>query len=507
MKSFLNCLVLFFLTTNTFVLAQKNIIKNGDFEVTNPNYSCHYSSFLSPQFYLFNGPIQFLNCPNYSSPDYFNSCVVDTTGNNFPGIWSVSVPYNLRCYQNAKSGSGYVGLLNWAKLQNEREYLTMELKGKLKYHTTYYFEIGCNQSAWHGYFSNDIAAFFHDTLIYLNTINALEQLTPQIVNQKNIIDTLNWISFGGIYQASGGENYITIGNFKNYLNNPDTIKNPWWNLSPSWLLNDPNNWDKGNYILLDDAWLIELPEISVHDSVKICSGDSTSLITDTAGLWTGISPHWEPSIGLNNPNVFNPIAFPNQTTTYFLTLQDTGRFANALAGIIDSITVVVNSDFKNISLSNDTLVCVGDTLLLIANCVDCGAVSYQWQPNHLFVDSNANPAILVAATGAEVTVNLESNGEKVCVKGTQSIKVSLKNEEECDEIEIIIPNLLTAGNSWVIAGLENPKVSIWDARGSLVYFSSDYKNDFVAKEANGMYFYSVLLDTKHYSGKLIISKD
>jgi hypothetical protein len=487
---------------------QNNLFLNGNFEATNTNYSCHYYNLLSPNFLVLPGPVQFLSCPNNSSPDYFNSCVTDTSGNNFPGVWSISVPYNLRCYQNAKSGSGYIGMANWIISNNQREYITLDLKSTLSPKKHYYFEVGCNQSAWHGYFSNDLAALFHDSIINVAGGNSLQNYIPQVVNSSNLIDTLNWRTFSGFYISNGGENFVSIGNFKDYLNNPDTLKNPWWNLSPSWVIDNMQSWPFGNYILLDDAWLIALPEISMPDTINLCLGDSVELKADTIGLWSGIQARWEPSTNLNNPNVFTPLALPNQTTTYYLTLQDTGRFANALAGIVDSITVVVNSDFKNITLSNDTLVCVGDTLLLNANCLDCGAVSYQWQPYHLFVDGNTNPAMFVAAIGAEVKVNLESNEEKVCLTGNHPINISIKNEADCidlDSDKVIIPNSVNPGEFWILSGLENPEVSIWDARGRLIYFNNDYKNDFVAKEAQGIYFYFVKGLNNIFKGKLFIS--
>jgi hypothetical protein len=490
-------------------IGQTNLFKNGDFEVTNPNYSCHYNYLNSPNFYIIPGPVRFISSPNQNgSPDYFNSCVKDTTGNNYPGIWSLDVPYNVRGFQEAKSGSGYIGFVNWLNFSDAREYITLDLRKNLNPEKSYYFEVAVNQSAWFGFFSNDIAALFHDSLINEPGISTLQNFIPQIINDSDLIDTLKWKIFSGNFSSNGGENYVTIGNFKHYLNNPDTLRNPWWNLSPSWLLNDPNNWDKGNYIFLDDAWLIEKPEIDLQDTLITCFGDSVELKADTIGLWPGIQARWEPSTNLNNPNVFTPLALPNQTTTYYLTLQDTGRFANALAGIVDSITVVVNSDFKNITLSNDTLVCVGDTLLLNANCLDCGAVSYQWQPYQLFVDSNTNPAMFVAAIGAEVKVNLESNEEKVCLTGNHPINISIKNEADCidlDSDKVIIPNSVNPGEFWILSGLENPEVSIWDARGRLIYFNNDYKNDFVAKEAQGIYFYFVKGLNNIFKGKLFIS--
>jgi hypothetical protein len=502
------CVILIWLFAAKLGFGQNNLLLNGNFEATNTNYSCHYYNLLSPNFLVLPGPVQFLSCPNNSSPDYFNSCVTDTTGNNFPGVWSISVPYNLRCYQNAKSGSGYIGMANWTMSKDEREYITLDFKSSLLSKKNYYFEVGCNQSAWHGYFSNDLAALFHDSIINVPGGNSLNNYTPQIVNTSNLIDTLNWRIFSGLFVAQGGENFVSIGNFKYYLNNPDTIKNPWWNLSPSWVIGNIQSWPFANYILLDDAWLIALPEISLPDTIRICLGDSVELKADTTGLWQGIRANWIPANGLDNPSIFNPIATPTQTTTYYLTLMDTGRFAHALTGNIDSVTVIVNTDFTNISLSNDTSVCKGDTVQISTNCYDCGLVSYHWSPEAYFLNANQNPAFLVASNNVEVSVSITSNIEKICFTGNHPINITIKNEEDCldlDSDEVIIPNSITPDKFWIISGLENPEVSIWDARGRVVFYSNSYKNNFMVKEAKGIYFYKVNSFGVSYSGKLIIS--
>jgi hypothetical protein len=116
--------------------------------------------------------------------------------------------------------------------------------------------------------------------------------------------------------------------------------------------------------------------------------------------------------------------------------------------------------------------------------------------------------MFVAAIGAEVKVNLESNEEKVCLTGNHPINISIKNEADCidlDSDKVIIPNSVNPGEFWILSGLENPEVSIWDARGRLIYFNNDYKNDFVAKEAQGIYFYFVKGLNNIFKGKLFIS--
>src|SRR5205085_3397058 len=46
---------------------------------------------------------------------------------------------------------------------------------------------------------------------------------------------------------------------------------------------------------------------------------------------------WFPSVGLSNPTICNPIATPDVTTTYYVTVTDANGCTNT-----DSVTVFVN---------------------------------------------------------------------------------------------------------------------------------------------------------------------
>lgn len=55
---------------------------------------------------------------------------------------------------------------------------------------------------------------------------------------------------------------------------------------------------------------------------QICQGESSQLMA-LAGGGSGIYTYsWTPATGLNNPNIYNPVASPEQTTTYTVTVSD-----------------------------------------------------------------------------------------------------------------------------------------------------------------------------------------
>lgn len=49
--------------------------------------------------------------------------------------------------------------------------------------------------------------------------------TPQINNSSGYFDSLNWTLVSGTYIASGGENWIVIGNFKDDATTSTSVYN------------------------------------------------------------------------------------------------------------------------------------------------------------------------------------------------------------------------------------------------------------------------------------------
>ncbi len=198
-------LLLFFFLLPVFVGAQ-NLVPNPSFEDT---ISC----------YIDIDSVKFWHNPTGYSPDYFNSHMQSILPYS-----DFKVPLNLYGYQTAKTGVGYVGIITAFIGANDREYIQSELLDTLiagqKYFVSFYVCIPDSSP----YSSNDIGAFFSDTAISSSNFLYLPY-NPQVSNNSfsNPIDIFNsWILVKDSFIASGGEKYITIGNFKNDVNT-DTI--------------------------------------------------------------------------------------------------------------------------------------------------------------------------------------------------------------------------------------------------------------------------------------------
>jgi gliding motility-associated-like protein len=114
-------------------------------------------------------------------------------------------------------------------------------------------------------------------------------------------------------------------------------------------------------VVASDKPLLELP---FHDTL-ICSIDSLMLFANGTGSFT-----WTPNSTIINRNTSTPVVFPQDSTRYYVDLDDKGCKAR------DSIQVNVLKTLT-VSLDGDTAICETDSIRL--NVVS-HALSYSWSP-------------------------------------------------------------------------------------------------------------------------------
>jgi len=190
----------------------QNLVPNSSFELFNVSCS-NIGQSLSPE------------ATNWSSPivnpktiyGYLNACATQPC---------CGVPFNSLgyCYQYAHTGNAYVGIVVYAAISNFRQYIQAKLLNSLKANHCYYVEFYINKHDFWIYAINNLGLLIGDTAI-LSYKNVYASANPQIQLYGNpaITDTMNWVKVGGVYTAHGGEQYITIGNFKDDAHT-DTIR-------------------------------------------------------------------------------------------------------------------------------------------------------------------------------------------------------------------------------------------------------------------------------------------
>lgn len=253
---------------NFYCYSQFNLVPNYSFEdsVVCPSQPLFVSDSLPKPWYIPS---------NFQDGYYAHSCAT----------WrNAGVPYNttygFMTFQYAKTGNGYASF-DALNTPNYRSYLQVKMKDSLIINHCYYCEFWINLPNPNNKASNNIAMWLTKTAIYSDTIAnpfglAIIPANPQIMNYGNpiITDTMNWVKVSSVYIAQGGEQFITIGNFKDDTNTAIKVVNTGGTNNISYLVDDVS------IIPLDS---IPLKAEAGKDTI-ITTGDSVFIGSLTNGI-------------------------------------------------------------------------------------------------------------------------------------------------------------------------------------------------------------------------------
>jgi len=148
---------------------------------------------------------------NTESPDYFHTCQL------VPGTYGI--PNTIYGYQTARTGDAFTGIHVYGGVPaSKREYLQVELNSGLSEDTDYLISFYVN-------LANSSSVAISRFGVYLSrnaeidTTGGSFPFAPQIAADSNIFynDTAKWTKISAYYTATGGERFITIGNFNSDL--------------------------------------------------------------------------------------------------------------------------------------------------------------------------------------------------------------------------------------------------------------------------------------------------
>lgn len=259
-----------------------------------------------------------------ASSDIFHPCTDPFGGGG--------VPYNFIGFQEAFDGSNYSGISpynDYLDPDNWREYIEVKLNDTLIAFRNYCVNWYSSLADYSRYGCNKIGAHFSsDSLIQLGNQMLYIDIIPQIENQVVFIDTSNWELFYQSFTALGGENYMTIGNFRPGI---DTDTTGFFN---------QNGFSA--YYYFDELGVYLLPEIDAGVGGEICNfGESVQLEASCLDCWEGLEYRWWPQEGLSHPDSLMTLASPNETTTYYFGLIDPTETVPCIIDLVDSVTVTV----------------------------------------------------------------------------------------------------------------------------------------------------------------------
>jgi gliding motility-associated-like protein len=191
----------------------------------------------------------------------------------------------------------------------------------------------------------------------------------------------------------------------------------------------------------------------VSSDTTVCEGESVQLFALDAVYY-----RWTPGDGLNNPDISNPVASPNTTTTYFVD--------SYIGSCYDEDTVTVTVLPKPVAdAGNDTTINQGESVQLNGS----GVGNYSWLP----IDALSNPAIVnpVASPLNTTTYTLTITGGNGC-KSSDSVTVNVTHIHE-----FIVPNAFTPNGDglndlfqFFTKGIQQiTSVKVFDRWGEMVY--------------------------------------
>ena len=145
------------------------------------------------------------------------------------------------------------------------------------------------------------------------------------------------------------------------------------------------------------------------NDAAICKGSNTALSIQGAQTY-----QWSPSVGLNCDTCANPIATPDNTTTYTVTALTNGGCPGT-----DTVKVTVFQPI-DINVSPNKQICTSESFKLFAN----GASSYVWSPAQgLSSTTSANPTTTTNTTIQYMVVGFDNHN---CFKDTGFVKITVR---------------------------------------------------------------------------------
>ena len=210
--------------------------------------------------------------------------------------------------------------------------------------------------------------------------------------------------------------------------------------------------------------------VSIISDTSVCLGNSIQLFATG-----GFSYSWAPAATLNDANIANPVAMPNDTTLYSVIVSTLDNFGDSCTQTISTTVVTIDPDLYTIDATadNDTIV-EGESTTLHA-LTDTSLVVI-WNPSsEVSNQNNLNPSVSPATTTTFVVSILDSVG---CPR-MDSITVYVVSNK-CEEESVFVPNTFTPNGDGkndilYVRGNTLKKIyfAVYNRRGELIFETED----------------------------------
>lgn len=207
MKTYMILTGLLAMTVTTIAAQEKNLVNNGSFEVTEGKVK---------------GRAEYDRAAGISSS---NNTTIDLYSREAAGE-DFDVPNNYMGTQESKTGNNYVGIIAYygqergifktkPAYQEYTEYIQFDLAEPLEAGKAYNVTFNISLADRSAYAVTGMGVYFTTDKLDEKD-NAYLDVTPHIV-ATTLLDSKEWSEFSGTYVAQGGERYMTLGCFDEYM--------------------------------------------------------------------------------------------------------------------------------------------------------------------------------------------------------------------------------------------------------------------------------------------------
>ena len=178
--------------------------------------------------------------------------------------------------------------------------------------------------------------------------------------------------------------------------------------------------------------VVPLPQLNDTISYSLCNKDSFKIF---AGNASRIS--WSPSLYLSDTTSLNPLCTPSASITY------TVKAFNSLGCMVSAVVPITVGTKVNLSLTDDTIVCVGSNIQLHSKLGFSSSVGiqYTWSPASYLNSANIADPVASMGNSPEVFQLIASSGH--CIPDTQTVTVNVVAMPDME----VSPKIFTTPNA------------------------------------------------------------
>lgn len=246
--------------------------------------------------------------------------------------------------------------------------------------------------------------------------------------------------------------------------------------------------------------------VVISPNANICIGDNTQLIASG-----GYAYSWSPTTDLSNPNIANPFASPDTTTTYTVSIQTVNALGDTCTLSLSTTVFVFDpTTFPLSATVDDDTISAGESTIIHA--ITDTTLTIVWSPTIGLSDPNSfNPTASPPVTTTYTVTIVDSSG---CPRSSTVTIYVLSME--CTTDLVFVPNTFTPNNDGQndILFVRSNSVdelyfAVYNRWGQMVFETTD-----ITKGWDGIYngmkadpaVFAWYLRTKCYNGEVVTKK-